>query len=171
MGLSGRPIIPFRWDLSRREQLGRLVDDGMLPVPRGFHGALRETCAKIVAFSNDSDLVFVGRSPEHMFDYLSGAFEGVSIAPNVSLLQFSKALPSWRWRSGQDGTVFEDAEKRALLDYMQALNIDPLSLMAAPRSLRFVDFVSEGGTFLRLLELYRGFASDQGADWNVVSRR
>ena len=80
---------PFRWDIKRREQLGSLVD---VPVEYPFPGlipGLRHACARILALSEDSDLVFVGRSPESFFDYLSGMLLGTSWAGRLCLLNVS----------------------------------------------------------------------------------
>jgi hypothetical protein len=47
---------------------------------------LARCCARVLAFAGDSDLVFVGRSPESLFDLLSGFLEGTSRAGRASLL-------------------------------------------------------------------------------------
>lgn len=165
------PFIPFRWDLSKKEQLGALADYDMAAIPEGYREELRQVCAKIIAFADDSNLAFVGRSPEHMFDYLSGSLNSLNEAPSLTLFQFSKAYHGshWDWRTGPRD--FNSLELEALLAHLVKLEIDPLSLTRSARQLRFVDFVYVGGTFVKLLKAYRHFAEVQKADWNVVEQR
>ena len=70
---------PFRWNIARREQLGSLIS-GVSPPQRlndMFLESLRATAARILAHANRSDLAFIGRTPENLYDYLSGCFEGL----------------------------------------------------------------------------------------------
>src|SRR6185503_17566898 len=62
---------PFRWDLSHRSHLGRLVAGEPAWSYPDFIESLLTCCAKILASGGDSDLIFVGRSPESIFDHLS----------------------------------------------------------------------------------------------------
>jgi hypothetical protein len=66
----GMDDLPFRWSLENRTSLGTLIDGPFSPVDPDFLHELTLCCARIVAFSQDSELCFVGRSPEHCFDYL-----------------------------------------------------------------------------------------------------
>ncbi len=68
---------PFRWNISKREQVPKAppIDFGALwPY---FEAELRACAARVIAAAGDTDWVFVGRSPEHLFDYLSGIFAGM----------------------------------------------------------------------------------------------
>ena len=165
------PILPFRWDLSKREQLGALADHEKAAIPDGYHDELRQVCAKILAFAGDADLAFVGRSPEHMFDYLSGSLNKVEEVGNLTLFQFSKAYHGkhWDWHTGPRD--FNARERDALLGHLVELKIAPLQLTQSVRPLRFVDFVYGGGTFSTLLKTYRQLAQMQKADWHVVEQR
>ena len=165
------PFVPFRWDLSKKEQLGAFAEHEMAIIPEGYREDLRQVCARIIAFSDDSDLAFVGRSPEHMFDYLSGSLSGLKDAPNLTLFQFSKAYRGNHWDRRNRPRDFNAHELDALLAHLIELKIDPLSLTRSARPLRFVDFVYTGGTFFILLKAYRQFAEVQKADWNVVKLR
>ena len=90
---------PFRWNITKREQLGSLIADA----PRrnlnraNFLSELRHVAARVIAFADDADLAFIGRTPENFFDYLSGAFSDIEAAPALHLVQFSL-----RW-AGDDG--------------------------------------------------------------------
>lgn len=165
------PIIPFRWDLSKREQLGDLANHPKADIPHGYYQDVRAICAKVIAFSDACDLVFVGRSPEHLFDYLNGSFQDLEQRPSLTLFQFSKAVQNQTWTARTGPPDFKHREVIALLGHLIDLNIDPLSLTASKRALRFVDFVSTGGTFRDLLALYKRLAEHQKADWNIVERR
>jgi hypothetical protein len=59
---------PFRWDLSKREQLPKIsvTDFGVLWP--NFEAQLRACAAQVIAAAGDTDWVFVGRSNEHLFD-------------------------------------------------------------------------------------------------------
>lgn len=83
------PVVPFRWDISRRHQLGRLVEGPPVGFFRGFKSHLRRCCAGVLALAGDADLFFVGRSPESAFDYLSGVLLDTSWSSRLNLLQFS----------------------------------------------------------------------------------
>ena len=74
-------------------------------------------CARILAFCDNADLCFVGRSPENFFDHLSGLLIDSSWSQRVQLLQFS-----WRW-------VDEDRISAhalvALRNYFETIGLDP----------------------------------------------
>ena len=57
----------------------------------GYADELEDCCAKIVARSEGRELVFVGRSPENFFDYLSGVFQGTDFARQIHLLRKASA--------------------------------------------------------------------------------
>jgi hypothetical protein len=80
--------LPFRWNLARREQLGSLVE-GPPAALGSIVNDIRECCARVVAMAGDSELVFVGRSPESLYDYLSGAFAGTGWEERAVLLNLS----------------------------------------------------------------------------------
>ena len=169
--MTEHPIHPFRWNLAQRSQLGALAVGEVADVPADYYSDLRDVSAKIVARSDNSDLVFVGRSPEHIFDYLSGAFARLNNAPVLTLLQFSKSHAGAYRRPLHSPDEFNHVERAAFLSYLQAEAIDPLSLASSDRPLRFVDMVSSGATFIMLLAMFRELTKQQGADWNVVSKR
>lgn len=160
------PIKPFRWNLAKREQIGDLSHVSRPASYAGYVDDLRVAAALVLARAGDSDLVFVGRSPECLFDYLSGLMDGVADAPSLTLLHFS--APS--------DPVTELAKRHhvelaALLDYFAAERIDPSSIASYGKQVRFIDVVSSGGTFGTLADYLHYWSDLQGADWNVVQRR
>lgn len=63
---------PFRWNLTHRNHLGNLLDGERSATYNNFDDELLRCSSRIMAFAGDSDLVFVGRSTESIFDFLSG---------------------------------------------------------------------------------------------------
>lgn len=154
---SDEPNLPFRWDLARREQLGRLVEgrDGHQSDLTG----LEECAAKVLARSDDADMWFVGRSADSVFDYLSGALLGTSYADRLHLLPFSL-----RWGRG-DLTPYQVKRFRINL---RSLGLDPDRLARRRRPVAFVDLVDRGGTYGNLFALLREWIDDEGAQWDVI---
>lgn len=157
---------PFRWNVARREQLGELSDVAPATSYDGFRDDLRVTAAKVIARGGDCDLVFLGRSLESLFDYLSGIVEDVEAAPSLTLLQYSS--PS--------GTADHLArhhrpELDALLAYFTTERLDPAAITGFGKPVRFVDVVASGGTFAGLVDMLRHWSETQGIDFNAVLRR
>lgn len=159
---------PFRWTIAKREQLGGLLAAAprINPHRRGFLNGVRRASAKIIALADDADLAFVGRTPENFFDYLSGAFDGMTDAPRLHLVHFSL-----RW-AGSGGIAAIPPEKLAgFHGYLRSEGIDAAAICDRQHPLALVDFVARGGTmqnFIRLLHLQ---AARAGVDWNAVQRR
>jgi hypothetical protein len=163
-------VVPFRWDVRRREQLGRLLQapPPARPywyIPTRFRELLPEVracAARVVARAGDARLVFVGRSPENLFDYLTGALADTPWADRCDLLSVSL----------QVGTEWVSAPAlRALRRQHAALGLHPAAIAAAPRPIAFVDLVSSGGTFGKLSAFLLSWARDEGVDVNAVRRR
>jgi hypothetical protein len=80
---------PFRWNITRRSQLGGLVEGSPPPTYAGFIDDLQQCGARVIALCDNGDLFFVGRSPESLFDHLSGLLFDSSWARRLWLVQFS----------------------------------------------------------------------------------
>lgn len=159
---------PFRWHINKREQLGSLLADTQrVNLNRAnFLSELRQVAARVIAFADDADLAFIGRTPENFFDYLSGAFADIEDAPALHLVQFSL-----RW-AGDDGVSSVAIDKLdGFFDYLSEAALDAASISKAPAPLALVDFVVEGGTMQNYIELLSLQAERQAADWNAVQRR
>lgn len=163
-------VVPFRWDVRRREQLGRLLqapppDRPYWYIPTRFRDLLPEVracSARVLARAGDARLVFVGRSPENLFDYLTGALADTPWADRCDLLSVSM--------QGVLGWVPAPA-LRALRYQFAALGLHPAAIAAAPRPVAFVDLVSSGGTFGELSVFLSRWARDEGVDAHAVRRR
>ena len=133
---------PFRWDISRKEQLGRLIEGDRSPAYKGFRDDLRVCCARLMAFSNNGYLVFVGRSPESVFDYLSGAFEGMRKADELVHLNISN-----RYVSVQQIGELNAESVEALADHFRKCALSPEDIVSRKSRTLFTDLVAYGGTF------------------------
>lgn len=159
---------PFRWSIAKREQLGTLIEQAGTVDPRA-DGVLREVrraSARIIAFADDANLAFIGRTPENFFDYLSGVFEGIDDAPSLHLLQFSL-----RW-AGPNGLSSIDPEKLdGFFAYLKEECVDAATISSADKPLALVDFIAYGGTMENFVSLLHMQAKRDGIDWNAVQRR
>jgi hypothetical protein len=156
--VSGEVIRPFRWDVTQRSQLGTLPDG---PLPEAYDGFLEdlvECCARVVAFAGDSDLIFVGRSLECLFDLLSGLLIGTSWEDRASLLNVSL-----RHVEPPDAIAL-----RNFAGTLELLGAAPSQLAVRRRPAAFVDVVASGRTFAMLFGLLKQLAADEGADWGAA---
>jgi hypothetical protein len=161
-------MAPFRWTIAKREQLGSLIaPDARRNLNRDdFLPNLREASARVLAFSDDADLAFIGRTPENFYDYISGILSGVDDAPALHLVQFSL-----RW-SGEGGVgAMDPAQLAGYFDYLGGAGLDAASIATGSRRLALVDFVAGGGTMQNFVELLHLQAKHTGTDWHAVQRR
>jgi hypothetical protein len=186
------PIYPFRWDVTRRSQLGTLLDvteeertewflreimnaasgedwssvDDSIPLAQWFERELSFCCAKVLAFCEDSDLYFVGRSPGSIFDFLSGLLFDTSWADRLILLHFSSG-----W--SELGSILGEysAQVEELYVYFEHIGLSPRAIAERPRPTAFVDIVASGGTFGILVNMLRVWAKRTYPDWPAVQRK
>lgn len=157
---------PFRWDLSRPEQLGTLLrGDPAADYPE-FLDDLRACCARVVAHGGEGRLVCVGRSPESIHDYLAGVLADTARGDRCTLLNLSVS----RWtvraiaRSSREGLA-------ALRAQLRRMGLSPAEIAAAPYPLALVDLVCTGATLGLLQELLLGWGEEEGVDPAAVRRR
>lgn len=143
---------PFRWDLVRADQLGTLLD-GVEPPDLWFVDELIECAAKVVSRSAGGDLYFVGRSPDSIFDLLSGAFSGTSWQDRVFQLPLSLY--------GLSGSGFNASERAQLRANLTAQGLSPDQLARRGRQVVFADLVNEGSTFENLFAVLDRWADDE----------
>jgi hypothetical protein len=143
---------PFRWDITRREQLGQLVEGKPILPFDNFISELRECCTRIVASCDNADLVFIGRSPENLFDYLSGIFASTNWVDRCTLVNISIRF---EFISG----AIEEG-RRLLEDY----DLSPEKVMKRPRSVALIDLVASGTTFGNIASLLSDWAEDCHVD-------
>ncbi len=179
------PIYPFRWDISKRNQLGRLVEEqsadpavwwqNMYPHTwwysfysyEWFLNQIASCAARVIAFCADSDLCFVGRSPESLFDHLSGLLFDTSWAGRLTLLHFSM-------RGNKNEVALEEYYPGALSElkkYMTSLGLNPESVAQRERTIALVDIVARGYTFGNLIAILHDWCKQLNFDWGAVQRK
>jgi hypothetical protein len=152
--------LPFRWDLVRPDQLGRLPD-GCEPPDLWFVDELVLASARVLARSADSRLVFVGRSADSVFDLLSGALADTEWRDRLDRMPFS-------FRGDADDLTPAEVERaRAIL---AARRVAPDRLARIGQKVTFVDLVAHGYTFTNLYRLLRDWIAEQHQPWNAVRR-
>lgn len=149
---------PFRWDLVTPDQLGSLLDGVPTPTLR-FAEELTVTAAKVLARSGGGDLYLVGRSPDSIFDLLTGALGGTEQAGRLHRLAFS--------HRGE----LTDSEVKPARDILRACGITPQSLARSHRPVALADLVAEGGTFGNLFRVLRDWIADEREPWPVIRRK
>lgn len=163
--MPGPAVIPFRWDIGRRESLGRLLDGPVAETYDGFREDLRACAASVLARAGDSDLFFVGRSPESLFDYLSGALMDTGWRRRAHLLQFSLRIDDPEEILGSDLEA-----KAGVRAYFESLDLDPAAIRLE-RRLAFIDLVSSGATLGSLTRLLEQWSRELGLEWREVHRK
>jgi hypothetical protein len=160
------PLRPFRWDVSRREQLGRLLIGLRARTYRGFMGDLLRCSAGVLDRAGDADLLFVGRSLESLFDLLSGLLADTSWRDRLALLNvsFSATVP-------RDIPGMPSGTRAAIRRQLRAVALTPAELVARPRPVALVDVVVTGDSLGSLLELLVGWARGTQVDEAAVRRR
>ena len=159
--MSGDVVRPFRWDVRRRNELGTLGYVAPPETYQEFEDDLLECAARVLAFAGDSDLVFIGRSPQPLFDLLSGLLIGTSWSDRLRLLNVSLRL-------------VEEPNKeqlRAIYPYFGEVGLEPHSLARRPRTVALVDVVDTGETLGRLLSLLQEWTNHVLAEWRAVARK
>ena len=188
------PIYPFRWVVSKRSQLGTLLEipeeeraewferqlyraasvedysslsvDHSDPLSEWFERELSLCCAKVLAFCDDSDLYFVGRSPESTFDFLSGLLYDTSWAERLTLLHFSASYSSL-----EEILSVYSRQLEELYAYLEHIQLSPKAIAERGRPTAFVDIVLSGSTFGILINLLHVWAKRTYADWPAVRRK
>lgn len=133
---------PFRWNLTRRHHLGGLLDGERAATYNDFNADLLRCCSRILAFADDSDLVFVGRSPESIFDFLSGLLFDSSWFERLELLHFSM-------RFRDENKIRQEYPKaiEAMRRYLEQIGLHPKAIATKKRPIAFIDLVLSGDTF------------------------
>ena len=157
---------PFRWNLHRLEQLGQLVSGEPAATYPTFLDDLRHCCARVLVMAGDTELIFVGRSPESVFDYLSGAFQGTSWAGRLALLNISL-----RGRSFEDIRRDHPDAVASLYAQLESLGLTPTHINSKPRGIAFVDVVAGGSTFKTLAECLTRWATTTRTDQKSLARK
>jgi len=153
---------PFRWNIEKIEQLGRLTSGQRSEAYPEFVGELRRCASRVVGGAGGGRLVFVGRSPESLFDYLSGVFSGTSWDERLVHLNVSN-----RWSRVSDIEKENPGAVRALEAHFELVGLAPDQIIAERLPTCLVDLVASGSTFGQIAEFLVGWnargSNDQAA--------
>jgi hypothetical protein len=152
----------FRWNIGKREQLGDLMQS-LEPLDCAWQEAFFRTVAKVLVASQNHDLVFVGRSLENMFDFLSGVFNGTPQVAWCSLLSVSLRIDPKNQRSSE----FQQRLRQAL----QGVGLTPQALMKNKTGIALVDVVASGYTFGLLTETLLKWAVEENFDPKMILQK
>ena len=152
---------PFRWDVRRREQLGRLVESDFPKPYDGFFTDLRECAARTVASAGDARIVFIGRSPESLFDYLSGVLDGTTRESRLELVNLSL-----RWMEELEGDPAQ-----LFRQHLEAHHLTPEAIATGDVPVTLCDLVASGSTFEAFVRELERWAADIELDVAAVRRR
>lgn len=154
---------PFRWTLAKQEQLGSLIQGESSEFDFLFYDELAACAARVLAFSNDSQLVFVGRSPENIYDYLCGVFSDTLFSNRFKYLNISN-----RDLDISDIKQAYPKSYLALQNHFSDLELDPASLSKSKTC--FVDLVSSGGTYKGIKQFIDMWCDESKADLVAINK-
>lgn len=129
-----------------------------------FAEQLIDLSARILGYGAGTDLVFVGRSPESIFDLMSGLLYETRLKQRLILLHFSM-------RSYNGPRIDWQKARPAIRSYFTILGLDPVSITKRARPVCFVDVVYKGITFKNLAEFLEEWCIEAGVDWSRVRKR
>jgi hypothetical protein len=157
---------PFRWDLRFRESLGSLLAGPPASAYPAFREDLLACAARCLALTSNGDLCFLGRSPESLFDLLSGLLLDTPWADRLRLVAFSMStmdLPTVRRRL--PGAL------ESLRAYFRLQGIGPEELIAAAHPVVFIDLVNTGRTLGHLVTVLHAWSTAAALDWQAVKAK
>ncbi|MBA3471329.1 MAG: hypothetical protein H0T53_16960 [Herpetosiphonaceae bacterium] len=157
---------PFRWNLAKLEQLGRMVERSESPPEAAFVTEIQQACVRILGQAGDADLVFIGRSPANLFDYLSGILADTSWATRCTLINVSLRADSIAAIRHAYPTALP-----AIYAHLTAAGLAPAQICRRSAPIALVDLVDTGTTFGLLLDLWRDWAVREGCDPAALVRR
>lgn len=155
--------LPFRWNIAKREQLGAVSPVDVSPE---IVRHLRRCCARIISFCGNADLVFVGRSPEVVFDFLSGLLGKTSWSNRLCLLNVSLRYHRMeKARRSSPGAI------TAIREQLASVSLAPAQVVLRERPVAFVDVVATSSTFENLWELLLKWTREVHADEIAVKNK
>lgn len=157
---------PFRWNIAKREQLGDLLDGEFDSAYPEYEKELQVCAAKVLARSRNRRLIFVGRSPENIYDFLAGTLHSTNHEKKIDLLNISN-----RFRDVRDIRKELPQSYIALQQHFRELEIAPHQLVSTSQGICFTDLVLSGGTFEQLFFFLKTWTDEEGLDFTSVIRK
>ena len=158
--------VPFRWDITRPERLGSLLEGEAEDPGARFFGLLLACAARVIVLAGDSDLVFLGRSPESLHDLLAGLLSETPWHNRLQLLPFSTGYTTTAVARRKQPEVVA-----AFRQYLESRQLSPAQLIVRERPVAIVDLICSGHTMNEFLLLLRDWATEEQADWRAVQRK
>lgn len=156
---------PFRWNIENSNELGSLLNsEFQKEIDTKFLSELIRSTSRIIAFSDNSKLYFVGRSPENYFDFLNGIYSNSkSRKDQINLFQFSgRFLDEAKTTSGNI---------QNLKEYMHTIGLSPQEINKSDKNTALIDLVYTGSTMRNLITIIKDWAKQDKHDWNSVKRK
>jgi hypothetical protein len=158
--------VPFRWDVTQPQQLGTLLEGDASGSYDKFSNDLLACAAQVVGLAGDSDLVFLGRSLESLYDVLSALLVGTSWQGRLTLLPFSTGHRETEIARGKHPEAIA-----AFRAYLDSFGLAPAKLIVRERPVALTDLLCSGNTMHQFLLLIRAWALEEKIDWPSVKRK
>ena len=136
--------------------MGRLLEGPAAPSYPNFLEELRTCASRLLAFSENAHLAFVGRSPESLFDYLSGVLQDTPKADDLVLVNISN-----RYRSIADIKGENPSTVEALKEHFRECGLSPEQIISRKEKTLFTDLVASGGTFGQIAAFLLSWAEEE----------
>lgn len=156
---------PFRWKIESPDELGSLIDSDFR-LSQELLSGVRFCAARILTFSQNSRLVFVGRSLDNVHDYLSAILENTSWSNRLARLNISLYGHSIDNIAKNYPKSFNSLKK-----YFEELDIDPVVIKRNKLPTSFVDVVSEGGTYGQIFKLLNDWSNELQNDSFAMNKK
>jgi len=156
---------PFRWKIESPEELGSLINPDF-KLNEHLLSSVRYCAARILAFSQNSRLVFVGRSLDSVHDYLTAILENTSWHNRLLRLNISLYGQSIKHIQQNYPKSFQSLKK-----YFEELVIDPIAIKSNKIPTSFVDVVCEGGTYEQIFKLLNDWSNDLESDSVAMNKK
>ncbi|HEY1015285.1 MAG TPA: hypothetical protein VGE07_21445 [Herpetosiphonaceae bacterium] len=160
------PQPPFRWNIASRPELGGLPDAVEPASSDWLLDELRQTLAGILGLGDGGDLVFLGRSPELIFDLGRSLLADTGWRDRLRHLQMSLNT-----NEAQHLLRHENPGRQFMRGHLAAAGLSPQALLASPNPIALVDVVDVGGTFGSLVTLLRDWTVEERLSWRDASRK
>jgi len=157
--------IPFRWNIANNSELGKLLNPDFI-VDKDLVDELRLCVAKILKYTQESDLVFVGRSLDSAYDYLSGYYKESSDENRLRHLNISLFNQSIHEITQKDPKTIVKLKK-----HFAQLKLDPHSIKKSKKKFYFVDVVYYGGTYSEIFKFLESWSKEINEDAPAVIRK
>jgi hypothetical protein len=156
---------PFRWNIKSPDEIGSLINPDF-ELNDWLLSRIRYCAARILTLSQNSRLVFVGRSLDNVHDYLSAILEDTSWSNRLLRLNISLYGQSIEHIRQNYPKSFQLLKK-----YFKELEIDPVTIKSNKLPTSFVDVVYEGGTYEQIFKFLNDWSTDLQDDSEAMNKK